>query len=199
MISGDERTDAFYNRFSFLYPFADLFLKPQKKILFEEINRLPHGKLLEIGVGNGTHFGLYKKHDVTGIETSAAMLQAAMKNSAGKVQLLRMSGEALDFDDSVFDYVVLSHVVAVVKDPGQMLEEVYRVLKPGGRVYILNHFTPDNWLKWIDKAFVPLAEALQFRSYFRIENIAAIRMLMPVMEIKLGPAAYFKILIFCKI
>jgi phosphatidylethanolamine/phosphatidyl-N-methylethanolamine N-methyltransferase len=75
------QSDSFYNKFSFLYPLVDVFLKPQKKVLFNEINRLPEGSLLEIGVGNGAHFQLYKKHQIIGIDTSAAMLEIARKRS----------------------------------------------------------------------------------------------------------------------
>lgn len=47
------KTESFYNRFSLFYPLIDVFLRPQKRVLFKEINRLDIGQLLEIGVGNG--------------------------------------------------------------------------------------------------------------------------------------------------
>jgi phosphatidylethanolamine/phosphatidyl-N-methylethanolamine N-methyltransferase len=72
-----KRTVAFYNHLSFLYPLIDVFLKPQKRLLFNKVNNLPAGRLLEIGVGNGSHLRQYKKHQVIGIDTSAAMLDVA--------------------------------------------------------------------------------------------------------------------------
>src|SRR5215216_6983983 len=110
----NKQTDSFYNKFSFFYPLVDVFLKPQKKVLFNEINRLPEGSLLEIGVGNGAHLQLYKKHKITGIDTSAAMLEIARKRSFGDIEVFKMDGKALLFDDEKFDYVVLSHVIAVI-------------------------------------------------------------------------------------
>ena len=148
-----KKTAVFYNHFSFLYPVIDVILKPQKKVLFKELNNMPKGKLLEIGVGNGKHLSWYKKHKITGIDTSSAMLAIARKNQPEDVELFEMNGEALLFDDQFFDYVVLSHVIAVVDDAGQLLREVYRVLKPQGQVVILNHFTPDNWLRHFDHGF----------------------------------------------
>src|SRR5205809_7113136 len=109
-----KQTDSFYNKFSFLYPLVDVFLKPQKKVLFKEINMVPEGSLLEIGVGNGAHFQFYKKHKIIGIDTSAAMLEIARKKSCGNIRVFKMDGEALLFDDEEFDYVVLSHVIAVI-------------------------------------------------------------------------------------
>lgn len=95
-----KQTTAFYNNFSLFYPLVDVILKPQKQRLFNEVNKLPQGKLLEIGVGNGAHLGQYKKHKVTGIDTSAAMLEAARKNSVQDTVLIEMDGEALLFDDN---------------------------------------------------------------------------------------------------
>lgn len=68
-------TESFYNSFSFFYPLVDVFLKRQKKVLFDAINSMPDGKLLEIGVGNGAHLKLYQKHQITAIDTSAGMLR----------------------------------------------------------------------------------------------------------------------------
>ena len=80
-----------------------------------------------------------------------------------------MDGESLLFPDESFDYVVLSHVITVVDDPERLLKETYRVLKADGRVFILNHFTPNNWLKHLDKSFQAIAKIFHFQSVFYIE------------------------------
>jgi len=193
-----KQTDSFYNKFSFLYPLVDVFLKPQKKILFNEINSLPEGNLLEIGVGNGAHFKLYKKHYITGIDTSTAMLEMARKKRRGRIKVLKMDGKALQFGENEFDYVVLSHVVAVVDNPEQLLEEVLRVLKPEGQVFILNHFTPKNWLRHIDRAFESISNILHFRSVFCIDDIAAIKKFILLKELHFGLGSYFRLLIYQK-
>lgn len=194
----NKQTDLFYNRFSLLYPLVDVFLKPQKKALFNEINILPEGKLLEIGVGNGAHFQHYKKHKIIGIDTSAGMLALARKKSCKNITVLKMDGKALLFDDEEFDYVVLSHVISVVDDPEQLFKEVLRVLKPQGRAFILNHFTPDNWLRHIDRAFEPISKMLHFRSVFSIRQIATIKKFTLLNEVHFGLASYFKLLIYQK-
>jgi len=193
-----KQTDAFYNKFSFLYPLVDVFLKPQKKVLFNELNNLPEGNLLEIGVGNGAHFQFYKKHKITGVDTSSTMLEIACRKSPENVKLFRMDGEALLFDKNEFDYVVLSHVIAVVDNPERLLQEVLRVLKPQGQVFILNHFTPDNWLMHIDRAFGMISNIFHFRSVFYIHEIATIKSFAFLKEIRFGLASYFKLLIYQK-
>jgi phosphatidylethanolamine/phosphatidyl-N-methylethanolamine N-methyltransferase len=193
-----KQTANFYNRFSFFYPLVDVFLSPQKKKLFREINSCPQGSLLEIGVGNGRHLSLYKTHHITGIDTSSRMLKMAGKKYNGTVTLLQMDGQDLRFPDHHFDYVVLSHVIAVVDDPEKLLEEAYRVLKPNGKIFILNHFTPSNWLYYADKTFNKVSGIFHFKSLFYIERFVAIKKFKLLKEIRLDRLSYFKLLIFCK-
>jgi phosphatidylethanolamine/phosphatidyl-N-methylethanolamine N-methyltransferase len=192
------KTDSFYNEFSFFYPLVDIFLKPQKRRLFAEINQLPPGELLEIGVGNGMHLHHYNLHQITGIDTSPAMLKQAEKQLRGNIRLLQMNGEDLLFPDESFDYIVLSHVIAVVNDPERLLEEVYRVLKPSGKILILNHFTPNNWLAVIDRSFMLVSKIFHFKSVFYINGLSAIKKFRPLKEICFGRLCYFKLLMYGK-
>jgi phosphatidylethanolamine/phosphatidyl-N-methylethanolamine N-methyltransferase len=109
-----------------------------------------------------------------------------------------MDGKALLFNDDEFDYVVLSHVIAVVDDPAELLEEVLRVLKPQGQVFILNHFTPNNWLLYFDRAFGLISKSLHFKSVFCIDEITTIKKFILLKEVHFGLASYFKLLIYQK-
>ena len=188
-------TTSFYNEFAGLYPLVDVFLKPQKSVLIREINKHPPGDLLDIGVGNGSHLRHYENHNIVGIDTSAGMLDRAARNNPGHARLFLMNGESLTFQNNSFDYVVLSHVIAVSRHPDQLLREVHRILKPQGKVFILNHFTPDNWLGRVDKAFALISDRFHFRSAFFLEDISAIKRFTLVKETPLGPFSYFKLLI----
>lgn len=192
-------TGKFYNRISFLYPFINYFLKAQRKRLIQEVNSNPPGKLLEIGIGTGVHLPLYAGHQITGIDLSEAMLKKAMKYQRSDTVLLNMDGEDLSFEDASYDYVVLSHVIAVTKNPDQLLAEVYRVLKPGGRLFILNHFTPDNWLGLADRAFQPLSSFFHFRSSFHVKDLQALHQFSLLKQTSLGKGSYYKLLIFFKL
>lgn len=192
------KTDSFYDEFSFFYPLVDIFLKPQKRRLFAEVNQLPPGELLEIGVGNGTHLHHYKLHKITGIDTSPAMLKKAGQKLRGNIRLLQMNGEDLLFPDESFEYIVLSHLIAVVDNPERLLKEVYRVLKPNGKILILNHFTPNNWLAVIDRSFMPVSKIFHFKSVFYIDSVSAIKKFRPLKEICFGRLSYFKLLIYGK-
>ncbi len=125
------------------------------------------------------------------------MLNAAREHAAGNINLLQMDGEKLLFRDESFDYVVLSHVIAVVKDPDRLIGEVLRVLKPGGKVFILNHFTPDNLLGTADRMFSRVSRLLHFRSSFGMSSLDMQRFQL-LSEINADPLSYFKILTYEK-
>jgi phosphatidylethanolamine/phosphatidyl-N-methylethanolamine N-methyltransferase len=193
-----KQTDNFYNNFSILYPLVDIFFKPQKRKLFQEINNLPFGQLLEIGVGNGKHLQNYKTHKIIGIDTSLSMLEIAKKQKKENIKLLQMNGECLLFQDQSFDYVILSHVIAVVDNPEKLLEEIYRVLKSDGKIFILNHFTPKNWLRYVDNCFQFVSKVFHFKSVFYINSLTAIKKFTLLKEISFGQLSYFKLLIYGK-
>jgi phosphatidylethanolamine/phosphatidyl-N-methylethanolamine N-methyltransferase len=76
-------------------------------------------------------------------------------------------GNALElpFPDHVFDHVLLSHVITVVSDPVQLIQETRRVCKPGGQIVIINHFRSSNRLiALIEKTLCPLCQHLGWRS-----------------------------------
>jgi len=193
------QTANFYNRFSILYPLVDIFLKPQKRKLFSEINDLPFGKLLEIGVGNGSHLPLYKTHEITGIDTSLSMLDIARNQKSNNVKLIEMNGENLLFEDQSFDYIVLSHTIAVVDNPEKLLAESHRLLKPNGKIFILNHFTPKNWLRLVDYSFYFFSKIFHFKSVFHVEELKTLEKFRLEKEINFGAFYYFKLLIYCKL
>jgi phosphatidylethanolamine/phosphatidyl-N-methylethanolamine N-methyltransferase len=198
MITTTSHSERFYDRLIFLYPIIDLFLKPQKRKFFRKINDCPYGRLLEIGVGNGAHFNYYTTHEIIGVDTSSSMLAQARKHLKDNIQLFHMNGETLSFPDEAFDYVILSHVIAVVDDPEKLLEEVHRVLKPRGKVFILNHFTPTNWLKYVDKIFESISGLFYFKSVFHLSGLRKIEKFKLLKEFNAGLFSYFKILIYEK-
>ena len=187
----------FYNSFSILYPLVDIFLRKQKGMLTKLVSDLPRGKLLEIGVGNGSHLKDYQNQQIIAIDISSAMLANA-KKIAPCVEMMEMNGEELAFPDQNFDYVVISHTIAVAEKPEKMISEAYRVLKPTGKLFILNHFTPKNPLRIVDYAFQPFAKLLHFKSVFYIESIEEIKRFKLLDQVSFGKFAYFKLLIFSK-
>jgi phosphatidylethanolamine/phosphatidyl-N-methylethanolamine N-methyltransferase len=193
------RVEKFYNRISFFYPLINIFIGTQKKRLIDEINCLPGGSLLEIGVGQGRYLHLYRGHKITAIDISDAMLGKAKLKMQAHIRLFRMDGENMEFQDEQFNYVVLSHVIAVTNDPEKLMAEVHRVLKTGGKVFILNHFTPANNLKYLDRFFNRFSGRFHFKSLFELKMIRAIEKFSLASETELGKMAYYKLVTLNKL
>jgi phosphatidylethanolamine/phosphatidyl-N-methylethanolamine N-methyltransferase len=171
--TGNSRISSFYDRACWLYPLVDCFCGPGRRRLIEHINREPPGRLLEVGVGPGRHLRLYRRHKITAIDCSAKMVASSRRYSPD-TEIRQMDGEALNFPDASHDYVTLCHVLSVTADPVRMLAEAHRVLRPGGRLFVLNHETPSNAWRHIDQMLIPVANWLRFRSWFRLEAISGV-------------------------
>jgi ubiquinone/menaquinone biosynthesis C-methylase UbiE len=139
---------------------------------------VPLGSVLEVGVGTGKNFPHYREgHQVTAIDFSPKMLRKA-EIVAGRerlpVALRLMDAQALEFDDDSFDSVVSTFVFCSVPDPVLGLQELRRVLKPGGRAYLLEHvLSQKRLLRWLMRRANGLFRAMNGANIDRdtIENV----------------------------
>lgn len=143
----------------------------------EYINTLT-GSVLEVGVGTGLSLQHYKSGlQVTGIDFSAQMLAKAQEKVQRMglnqvVALQQMDARALDFPDNSFDTVAAMHVLSVVPEPERVMSEIARVLKPGGRVVITNHFVrTQGVLAFLERISAPFANIIGWHSDFEIETV----------------------------
>jgi SAM-dependent methyltransferase len=77
---------------------------------------------------------------VIGVDQSAAMLKAAKRRTAGlpNVELRRGALEALPLEDASLDAALLILALSYVREPRRVLEELARVLRPGGRAVVVD-------------------------------------------------------------
>ena len=85
---------------------------------------------------------------VTDLDFSPAMLQVAESRGRdlGNVRFVRGSALALPGEDGQFAAACISFGLRNTADYGRVLREMRRVVQPGGMVYCLDSFVPDNWL-----------------------------------------------------
>ncbi|MDD2758715.1 MAG: class I SAM-dependent methyltransferase [Methylomonas sp.] len=104
--------------------------------------------ILEVGVGTGKNFSFYPDGArMTAIDFSPKMLEQAERKRERKqlaVHLDLMDVQSLDYADNCFDTVVASFVFCSVPRPRKGLKELYRVLKPGGQLLLLEHVLSSN-------------------------------------------------------
>lgn len=97
------------------------------------------GRTLDVGCGTGRGLHLYGTGvRVLGLDPAWPSLVRARRRAPG-VPLVQGSVEALPFRERIFDTVVASMVFCSVADPARGLAEVKRVLRPDGRLRMLEH------------------------------------------------------------
>ncbi len=128
-------------------PSYDLALKPLEYLWLRALRAklLAHarGKTLEVGVGTGLNLPHYPPGTVViAIDPDASMRHRALMRLGLRARLEEGDAENLAFNDGEFDTVVATLVLCSVSSPETALKEIYRVLKPGGRLLLLEHVRP---------------------------------------------------------
>jgi demethylmenaquinone methyltransferase/2-methoxy-6-polyprenyl-1,4-benzoquinol methylase len=104
-----------------------------------------HGNVLDVACGTGDMVVELQKHgcNVTGVDLSKEMMAIARQKAPAATYMLA-DAERLPFPDGAFDAVTCAFGVRNFVHLEQGLKEMLRVLKPGGRMVILELATPDN-------------------------------------------------------
>jgi phosphatidylethanolamine/phosphatidyl-N-methylethanolamine N-methyltransferase len=135
-------------------------------------------EILEIGVGTGLTLPYFRAdRSVTGADLSLDMLRVARARVArdrlAHVRgLLVMDACRLAFADASFDMVTAQFMITLVPDPEQALDEMDRVLRPGGEIIVSSRLVADGGLAapfW--KLVSPLARAVGWSSDFKVSRL----------------------------
>lgn len=174
-----EAVRAAYRRWAGVYDtvFGGIFLAARRRTV-ALVNRLPGREVLEVGVGTGLALPDYASDkQVTGIDLSAEMLAQARRRVAESgirnvAALREMDAQATDFPDGAFDIAVAMFVASVVPDPRALLAEMRRVVRPGGNILFISHFTARKGLLWwVERALAPASRALGWHPDFAVEAL----------------------------
>ena len=171
-------TSKTYDLWSLFYDYTfGMLVRGRQVRAIAQLQFQPGDKVLDLGVGTGLLLQNYPRHvTVVGIDLSAGMLAKADE----KRRELRLNhchlvqGDAMlpPFAPASFDHIVITHVVSVVSDPGKLMDWALRLLKPGGRIVMLNHFRSDHaWVAWGEKFFNPIFVKIGWRSDLALEHV----------------------------
>lgn len=159
-----------YKRYATLYDawFGPVMQRGRKESI-ERLNCQSGEMILEVGVGTGLSLPLYPRNvQVVGIDISPEMLERAhaRKKRLGLenvLELQMMDAECMEFPDNSFDKVAATYVASVVPHPERLVNELRRVCRPDGELFILNHFRSANpVLATIERLLAPLSRFLGF-------------------------------------
>lgn len=136
--------------------------------VYRNIDLSEVSQLLEVGCGVGAQSAIILRRfpnlQLTGIDLNTKQLEAAknylatMPYTSGRYKIQEMDAENMSFSANQFDGAFLCWILEHVKDPARILNEVRRVVRPGGVIYItevmnssffLDPYSPNLWKYWM--------------------------------------------------
>lgn len=161
-------------------PFASLYEKATRMVIEsyysqiaeEVVSNLRSGTILDLGTGPGylpiEMVKRSKSLKVHGIDLCGKLINMARVNASkagvsDRLKFEKGNAAKLRFDDNSYDMVISTGMLHMLKEPGKVLNECYRVLRPGGEVWIYDPAQVGNRVdikRW--KASMTFKERLMF-------------------------------------
>lgn len=144
--------DTFYSRIAPVYDLCARHLPPWKTWLCRALPYIRGPRVLEISFGTGYLLTRYaRRFETHGIDYNAVMVRTARRNlqrAGAPAALARARVEAMPYRDQAFDTIVNTMAFSGYPDARQALAEMRRVLRPGGRLVLIdvNYPADGNWL-----------------------------------------------------
>jgi demethylmenaquinone methyltransferase/2-methoxy-6-polyprenyl-1,4-benzoquinol methylase len=157
-ISKKEQVAEMFNRIAFRYDFLNRFLsggidRSWRKKAINELKTVNPKTVLDLATGTADMpimlMKLLSPDKVIGIDISEAMLELGRKkveknNFNGKISLQTGDAENIHFSNSSFFAATVAFGVRNFQNLEKGLSEIYRILKPGGKLVVLEFSKPDN-------------------------------------------------------
>jgi SAM-dependent methyltransferase len=123
----------------------DWSMRSQRLVAFRSrVVSAAEGRVLEIGIGSGLNLPFYtaQARQIFGLDPSTALLARARRKASpaqSRVQFLAGSAERIPLDAGSVDTVVMTWVGCSIPDIALALDEIRRVLRPGGHLLFVEH------------------------------------------------------------
>ncbi|MBP2280078.1 ubiquinone/menaquinone biosynthesis C-methylase UbiE [Psychrobacter sp. PL15] len=125
------------------------------------------GEVLEIGIGSGLNLPFYdpkKVSSIVGIDPAAQMQALGRQRAAAisiPVEMVAADVQGIHAETDRFDTIVITFTLCSISDPISALQEMGRLLKPGGRLLFCEHgLAPDSSVERWQHRLTPLWKPL---------------------------------------
>lgn len=169
-----------YSRHVFPYVLDWLMSQPAFTQAREELLGDIAGNVLEIGFGTGLNLSHYPAtvNQLTTVDVNPGVHRLAekrLKGAAIPVRFALISGENLPMADASFDAVVSTWTLCSIPDVESALQEVRRVLKPGGKFYFVEHgLSPDPKVAQWQHRLTPVQKIIADGCHLNRDHLALI-------------------------
>jgi demethylmenaquinone methyltransferase/2-methoxy-6-polyprenyl-1,4-benzoquinol methylase len=154
--SKKRQVENMFDKIAFRYDFLNRFLSAGidvgwRKKAIKQLIPLHPKNILDVATGTGdfaiTSYEILKPEKITGIDISDGMLEIGRKKIAkagleNSIELINGDSEAIFFDDNSFDAVTVAFGVRNFENLEKGLSEIKRVLRPGGKLIVLECTKP---------------------------------------------------------
>ncbi len=124
-------------------------------------------RMLNVGVGTGLELPMFdRSFQITSIDLSEPMLEIARKRVrdlalSNVIELKAMDAHNLQYPDAGFDMAVAPYFVTIVPDPHRCLDEMARVVRPGGEIMLVNHIAAERGpIAWAESLLAKVGPSL---------------------------------------
>ena len=151
-----------------------------RRTMVANLSAIPGARVLDVAAGTGLvsrELAARKLVNVVSLDANEPMLRAGLpaNEAAGlgaRIAPILARAEALPFADASFDAVTFTYLLRYVDDPGAVLAELVRVLRPGGSLASLEFHEPEapllrtGWRAYT-RAVMPVVGAVVSRDWYR--------------------------------
>lgn len=158
-------------------PLVDRATRPARRASLARLNAESDAPVLLVGIGSGLDIPLLAPGPhYLGLDLTPAMLRRARRRAAdspARIDLIQGDAGRLPFADNAFSAVVLHLILAVAPHPERTLAEAARVLRPGGKLLILDKFLKPDQRAPLRRLISPLLGQLATRTDVVLEPLLA--------------------------
>lgn len=153
-----EQVADMFNSIAYRYDFLNRFLSAGidvwwRKKAIQQLREIAPKKILDVATGTGDvailTWRMLQPEKITGIDISEGMLELGRKKIEKlqlqqKIDLQKGDSETIRFEDDIFDAITVAFGVRNFQHLEKGLKEMHRVLRPGGKLVVLEFSKSDN-------------------------------------------------------